>query len=238
MWKKDEMSSDIPTAQSQPRPHPQAQPQPQQERAPERPVLTASAPSERAVIGRSITLRGDVTGDEDLMIQGRVEGSVNLQQHSVTVGPNGEVSASIVGRIVTIEGRVEGNIDGGEQVILRSSAFVQGDITAPRVALEDGARFRGLVDMGDVEEPALRKVAAAAPEPRRESENEKASSKDSTASNGVADNGKTSSESTTASREETGTRGSSASGKDSGGGGGGTTGKGKRPNESEAQITI
>jgi cytoskeletal protein CcmA (bactofilin family) len=110
-----------------------------------------------ATIGRSIRIKGEVTGDEDLLIQGSIEGSVVLKKHSITVGPDGEVKASIDGRLVTVEGTVEGNITGDEQVILRGSASVRGDIFAPRVVLEDGARFRGGVDMG--EEPQERSSA-------------------------------------------------------------------------------
>lgn len=113
----------------------------------ERTSLT-TASTARATIGRSITIRGEVTGDEDLLIQGRVDGSVNLKQHTVTVGADGEVKANVIGRVVTVEGSVEGNLTADEQVILRSSAQVEGDIAAPRVVLEDGARFRGGVDMG------------------------------------------------------------------------------------------
>jgi cytoskeletal protein CcmA (bactofilin family) len=114
----------------------------------ERPVSPRTAGG-AATIGRSITIRGEVTGDEDLLIQGHVEGSVNLKQHSVTVGAEGEVKADITARIITVEGRVEGNLKAEEQVILRSAAIVEGDIAAPRVVLEDGARFRGGVDMGE-----------------------------------------------------------------------------------------
>jgi cytoskeletal protein CcmA (bactofilin family) len=141
------------------------------------PSADRSGPSkagrERATIGRSITIRGDVTGDEDLLIQGRVDGSVNLKQHSVTVGSEGEVKANISGRVVTVEGSVEGNLSAEEQVILRSSARVQGDIAAPRLVLEDGARFRGGVDMGETVEPSgrtevsPRAAAARMPEPGR-----------------------------------------------------------------------
>ena len=141
MWKKDELATPSPT------------PEPQRDASPrvETPSPRQSfANTDKATIGRSIAIRGDVTGDEDLVIQGRVEGSVDLQQHSVTVGPEGEVRASVVGRIVTVEGLVEGNIQGDEQVILRSSARVEGDIVAPRIVLEDGARFRGGIDMGEV----------------------------------------------------------------------------------------
>jgi cytoskeletal protein CcmA (bactofilin family) len=135
MWKKEEVPN---------------RPAGLQPDTPPRPERTAApgAPTEQATIGRSISIRGDVTGDEDLFIQGRVEGSVDLQQNTVTVGPEGEVKASIVGRVVTVEGRVEGNISAAEQVVLRSTAAVEGDITAPRLVLEDGARFRGGVDMG------------------------------------------------------------------------------------------
>jgi cytoskeletal protein CcmA (bactofilin family) len=103
----------------------------------------------RATIGPSITIKGEVSGDEDLLIQGRVEGSIDLKERAVTVGPDGIVNADIEGRIVTVEGKVEGNLRALEQVILKTSARVQGDIKSPRVVLEDGATFRGMVDMGD-----------------------------------------------------------------------------------------
>jgi cytoskeletal protein CcmA (bactofilin family) len=138
MWKKDEM------------PDPATAPRPETAQVrPERVPSPRTASGERATIGRSITIHGEVSGDEDLLIQGRVDGSVNLKQHSVTVGPEGEVKADITGRVVTVEGTVEGNVRAEEQVILRSSALVEGDIAAPRVVLEDGARFRGGVDMGE-----------------------------------------------------------------------------------------
>jgi cytoskeletal protein CcmA (bactofilin family) len=89
-----------------------------------------------------------VTGSEDLLIQGEVDGSVTLEKHMVSVGSEGRVKADIIGRVITIEGRVQGDLTGQEQIILRGSAEVHGDIKSPRVVLEDGARFRGLVDMG------------------------------------------------------------------------------------------
>lgn len=138
MWKKEEGS--------------QADPRPVQHEAmsPRNESTGASARSRGpATIGRSITIRGEVTGDEDLLIEGRVDGSVDLKQHAVTVGPDGKVKAGISGRVVTVEGTVEGDLRADEQVILRSTARVQGDITAPRVILEDGANFRGGVEMGE-----------------------------------------------------------------------------------------
>lgn len=136
MWKKDEVSSEKPE-------------EPREERG--RPERSAAGPGSggTAAIGPSISIKGEVTGDEDLLIEGRLDGSVDLKQHSVTVGPEGEVSADIVARVVTVAGRVDGNINAGEQAVLRRTAVVHGDIKAPRVVLEDGARFRGGVDMGE-----------------------------------------------------------------------------------------
>ena len=141
MWKKEDQSPAAP-----PTPSPTAQPN---ENAPrtESP-RGGAAHRERATIGPSISIRGDVTGDEDLLIQGRVDGSVILDAHAVTVGGQGRVKASITGRLITVEGHVEGDLTAQEQIILRGTAQVQGDVKAPRVVLEDGASFRGLVDMG------------------------------------------------------------------------------------------
>lgn len=102
----------------------------------------------QAVIGASITIRGEVTGDEDLTIQGHVDGSVDLDEHAVTVGPDGKVDADIVARVINVEGRVDGDLDADERVVLRGTARVEGDISAPRVVLDDGSYFRGAVDMG------------------------------------------------------------------------------------------
>ena len=90
-----------------------------------------------------------MTGDEDLFIQGRIEGTVDLQQHNVTVGSEGRVKANISARTVTIEGEVNGNVRGQEQVSLRASSKVNGDIVSPRVVLEDGANFLGSIDMSN-----------------------------------------------------------------------------------------
>ena len=145
MWKKDENEQG---ASVRPRPvQPAAGGQTQAPR-------TTNGP---ATIGPSITIKGDVTGDEDLVIEGRVEGTIDLKKHNVTVGPEGRVKADIFGRIVVIEGEVEGDLRGQEQIVLRRSARVQGNITAPRVALEDGATFRGGIDM---ESSSVRDVGA------------------------------------------------------------------------------
>lgn len=101
----------------------------------------------RATIGPSIIIKGDLSGDEDLIIEGRVEGKVDLKQHNVTIGSNGRVKADIIGKVVTIEGEVDGNVYAQEQAILRKAGAIRGNISAPRVMLEDGSRFKGSIDM-------------------------------------------------------------------------------------------
>ena len=109
--------------------------------------MAAERPGERAIIGPSITIKGDVTGEEDLVIQGRVEGKVDLAQHNVTVGANGRIKANIFGRSVTVEGEVEGDLHAEEQIAIRKSGKVRGNVSAPRVTIEDGAMFKGAIDM-------------------------------------------------------------------------------------------
>lgn len=153
MWKKDEGQSTQPSSMETP-----------QRVASPRPTSASSASATRATIGPSISIKGDVTGSEDLLIQGQVDGSVTLDQHAVTVGGEGRVNADIRGRIINVEGRVEGDLTADEQIILRGSAHVHGDIKAPRVVLEDGATFRGLVDMGATpKQPAASKESKQSP---------------------------------------------------------------------------
>jgi cytoskeletal protein CcmA (bactofilin family) len=102
---------------------------------------------ERATIGPSIFIKGDLTGDEDLVIEGRVEGKVDLKQNNVTIGRNGRVKADVYGQVVTVEGEVDGHVFAGEQAILRQAGAIRGNISAPRVVLEDGSRFKGSIDM-------------------------------------------------------------------------------------------
>jgi cytoskeletal protein CcmA (bactofilin family) len=137
MWKKDDMTEPERTTPHQPEPGAVTRSQP----------VRSGGPGDRAVIGRSITVKGDITGDEDLVIQGSVEGSVKLGEHHVTISAEGRIKADIHGRTITVQGQVEGDLFGEEQVILSPSCRVRGNITAPRVALEDGANFRGTIDM-------------------------------------------------------------------------------------------
>jgi cytoskeletal protein CcmA (bactofilin family) len=128
-----------------------------------------------ATIGPSITIKGNVSGDEDLIVQGRIDGKVNLAKHNVTIGSNGRVKADVHGKMVVVEGEVEGDLRGQEQIILRQSAKVNGSIAAPRVTLEDGAVFRGAIEMdssGKTEKKGLenapaKKDAVAVKEPAK-----------------------------------------------------------------------
>src|SRR3954462_14984821 len=104
-------------------------------------------PSERPPIRPSIFIKGDLSGEEDLVIEGRVEGRVDLKQNNVTIGKNGRVKADVFGKVVVVEGEVDGNVFAREQAILRQSGAIRGNITAPRVILEDGSRFKGSIDM-------------------------------------------------------------------------------------------
>jgi len=111
------------------------------------------------MIGPSIEIKGSVSGDEDLVIQGKVEGTVDLGAHEVTVGESGRVNADITARTVRIDGEVSGDIRGTEKVVISKTGNVKGNIVAPRMTLEDGAIFKGSIDMDPGESPA--KVALA-----------------------------------------------------------------------------
>jgi cytoskeletal protein CcmA (bactofilin family) len=122
--------------------------------APSAPATSSPGPSpepkrsgDRATIGASIIIKGDLSGGEDLVIEGRVEGKVDLKQHNVTIGRSGRVKADVFGKVITIEGEVDGNVFAQEQAILRQAGAIRGNITAPRVILEDGSRFKGSIDM-------------------------------------------------------------------------------------------
>jgi len=118
-------------------------------------------PGESATIGASIRIKGDLSGDEDLLIQGQIQGKVKLQSHNVTVGPSGRVKADIRGKTIRVEGEVDGNLFGEEEIVIRSSGRVQGNLQAPRVTLENGSSFKGSIDMdaGGQQRPAAAKPA-------------------------------------------------------------------------------
>jgi len=103
--------------------------------------------TEYALIGRSVIIKGELTGSEDLYIDGQVEGSIELQGNNLTVGPNGQVKASVNAKGVVVQGKLEGNVKASERAELRKSAVAIGDIATQRLAIEDGAYFKGRVDI-------------------------------------------------------------------------------------------
>lgn len=98
-------------------------------------------------IGKSVIIKGELTGSEDLTIEGHVEGKIELRQNVLTIGPNGRIKAQVFAKSVVILGEVTGNVTASEKVDLRDNGAVDGDIAAPRVAIAEGAHFRGSIDM-------------------------------------------------------------------------------------------
>ncbi len=123
------------------------------ENVPPEPGANAAAGKNRqatggvASLGPSISIKGTLTGEEDLVIEGRLEGEVALHNQSVTIGRSGRVRADVHGSSICVEGEVHGNLFGEKQVIIRQSGKVRGNVTAPRVNLENGAKFKGAIDM-------------------------------------------------------------------------------------------
>lgn len=100
-----------------------------------------------AAIGRSIRINGDLQGEEDLRIEGEVNGTIRLNNNTVTIGQEGKIKADVYAKAVAVEGSVEGDLYGAEHINVSKSAKVQGNIFSPRVSLEDGARFKGSIEM-------------------------------------------------------------------------------------------
>ncbi len=98
-------------------------------------------------IGRTVTVKGDIRGDEDLQVDGQLEGRLDLGQHRLTIGPNGQVQATIRAREVDVHGIVKGNVEATERIILRKNSKLTGDLKMASVVIEDGAYFKGSVDI-------------------------------------------------------------------------------------------
>src|SRR5262245_2646943 len=150
MWKRDEAvkptggqpTPATPSTQSQ-------QQQPQQASAPPAQSEPRRHQMERDVvnIGKSVVIKGELNGSEDLTIEGHVEGKIELKDHALTIGPNGKIKASVFAKSVIVLGEVNGNVTPTEKVDIRDGGSVDGDIVSPRVAIAEGAHFRGSVDM-------------------------------------------------------------------------------------------
>jgi cytoskeletal protein CcmA (bactofilin family) len=111
------------------------------------PVKTVTSPIEQAAIGRTLVIKGEITGSESLYIDGRIEGTLTLKDHRVTVGRNGVVAANISAREVVVMGKVTGNVECSDRVDIRSEGSLTGDIVSQRISVEDGAQLRGSVQL-------------------------------------------------------------------------------------------
>lgn len=130
------------------------------------PVKTVASPIEQATIGRTLVIKGEISGSESLYIDGRVEGSITFKDHRVTVGRNGVVQANIAAREVVIMGKVTGNVECSDRVDIRSEGTLTGDVVSQRISVEDGAMLRGSVQLNPTdqkhEKPEIPKSFAAA----------------------------------------------------------------------------
>lgn len=102
---------------------------------------------EKTMIASSFSIAGDLVAQEDTLIQGRVDGSILVEKHTVRIGREGQVSGEIVARKIVVDGRTDGQLSATETVVLRKDAEVEGEILSPRVVMEDGCRFNGTVKM-------------------------------------------------------------------------------------------
>jgi len=144
MWKRDEAVK--PTGPAPGTPAPAAAPAPA-------PVMAVRHEEPRAVlrdvvnIGKSVVIKGELNGSEDLTVEGYVEGRVELRDHVLTIGPNGRIKAEVFAKAVIVLGEITGNVTASEKVDIRDKGSVDGDIISPRVAIAEGSHFRGSVDM-------------------------------------------------------------------------------------------
>ena len=158
MWKPSQSVSMNPTTNSEStRPSAPAAPVESQSRA------AAGPGPEQASIGKGLLVKGDISGTESLFIDGKIEGNINLPGNRVTVGKNGQVAASIVAREVVILGKVRGNVSATDRVDIRAEGALNGDVTAARISIEDGAFFKGGID---IRKPDAKPSAIASEAPK------------------------------------------------------------------------
>ena len=173
MWKRDEA---VRPTSGQPTAAPQS-PTPIQAGTPvSRPAETGNQMEKDIVnIGKSVVIKGELNGSEDLTIEGHVEGTIQLRDHVLTIGPNGRIKAQVFAKSVIVLGEVTGNVTASDKVDIRDNGSVDGDIISPRVAIAEGAHFRGSVDM-------QRKAGAPQPQPAKPAAAQAASSPSQSAS--------------------------------------------------------
>jgi len=165
MWKPNQGGSATPST-----------PEPVRPATPGTPGFDASRPApsaaagaiptgEQATIGKSLVIKGEVSGSESLYIDGKIEGAINLPGNRVTVGRNGQVAANIMAREVVVLGKVRGNVHASDRVDIRSEGSLTGDVIAARISIEDGAFFKGGIDIRKPGADGKGGVPAAAAEP-------------------------------------------------------------------------
>ncbi len=125
-------------------------------------MSTTPASGGFANIGKTVVIKGDISGSEDIYVDGQVDGSIQLLGHSLTIGPNGRVHASVAAKNVTVGGSLEGNIHATERTEMRKSAVVNGDVQTRRIAIEEGAYFKGKLEILSEAKAAAPGVSAAA----------------------------------------------------------------------------
>jgi cytoskeletal protein CcmA (bactofilin family) len=130
---------------------------------------------EMASIGKSIVINGELSGSEDLTIEGRVDGKIELRDHVLTVGSNGRIKAQISAKAIVVLGQVTGNLNATEKVDIKETGSVEGDVVAPRVAIADGSHFKGSIDMQKKDHPE--KGVFSKPESKSDSKSESKSPK-------------------------------------------------------------
>jgi len=159
MWKSTPGSDTKPMTTPNTSPNLPTPPRPSLE-----PVRSKEFKTEMAHIGKSVIIRGELSGSEDLYLDGEVEGNISLLEHNLIVGPNGRVRANIIAKDVVVHGKVDGNVQGQDRVELKKSAVLSGDISTQRIVIEDGAFFKGAIDIRkeSAKSEAKREVASAA----------------------------------------------------------------------------
>lgn len=163
MWKPSQTGTTSPNPTPEP-PRPAA-PAPAFETANRPPVPT---PGDQATIGKGLFIKGEINGSESLFIDGKVEGSISLPGNRVTVGRNGQVSASITAREIVVLGKVRGNMNATDRVDIRAEGSLSGDVAAARISIEDGAFFKGGIDIRKADgKPAVIPTVSATPEAAR-----------------------------------------------------------------------
>jgi cytoskeletal protein CcmA (bactofilin family) len=111
------------------------------------PVRAPIAGPDQATIGKGLFIKGEISGSESLFVDGKIEGSINLPANRVTVGKNGQVAANIIAREVVILGKIRGNVSATDRVDIRAEGALNGDVSAARISIEDGAFFKGGIDI-------------------------------------------------------------------------------------------